>query len=122
MKKLIVSVKTTSAFLDEVQKRLVSAEKKNWDANPHFEVSFTEMKDFKKFISNIDILKSIQTIKPNSIYELAIALNKDVGNLNRLISYFENYGVIEVEIMKVNGRTVKKPSVHYKKIEFDLAS
>lgn len=122
MKKLIVSVKSTRQALDEASKRMKKMDKDIWSATPHYEVSFTDIKDFKKFISNIDILKSIKTFKPNSIYELATILKKDVGNLNKLISYFEGLGVIEAEIMKVGGRTVKKLSVPYKKIEFDLAS
>lgn len=122
MKKLIVSVKPLKTSFKELSHRLIAAEKKNWKVKPHYEVSFTEMKDFKRFISNIDILKSIQKQKPKSIYELALFMKKDVGNLNKLINFFESMGAIELKEKKVNGRMVKEPYVPYQKIEFDLAS
>ena len=121
MKKLIISIKTTSEALDEVKSRLKKS-KKTKKTTPHYEISFTDMKQFKKFISNIDILTSIQALKPKSIYELATILNKDVGNINRLISFFEDIGVITVIENKVNGRNVKTPVVDYEKIEFDLVA
>ena len=118
MKKLIISLKTTSQALDEVKKRL----KKTKKNTPHYEISFTDIKQFKKFISNIDILTSIQNLKPKSIYELASILKKDVGNINRLVTFFEDIGVITIIESKVNGRNVKTPIVDYEKIEFDLVA
>ena len=122
MKKLIISIKTTSQALDEVKDRLNKAKKKKNKVYPHYEISFTDMKQFKKFIRNIDILTSIQAFKPKSIYELASILQKDVGNISRLISFFEDIGVITVVENKVNGRYVKTPVVDYEKIEFDLVA
>ncbi len=71
MKTLIISIKSTNKALDEVTKRLKNAEKKRGKVNPYYEISFTEIKQFKKFITNLDILTSIQLLKPKSIYELA---------------------------------------------------
>ncbi|MDP6626114.1 MAG: hypothetical protein QGG87_06680, partial [Nitrospinota bacterium] len=73
-------------------------------------------------ISNIDVLTSIQLLNPKSIYELARMMQKDVGNLNKLINFFEQLGALEIKEKQVNGRTVKKPVVPYQKIEFDLAA
>lgn len=120
MKKLIISIKTTSQALDEVKARLNKAKKKK--TTPHYEIAFTDMKQFKKFIGNIDLLTSIQSFKPQSIYELASILQRDVGNINRLINFFEDIGVITVTEKKVNGRNVKTPIVDYEKIEFDLVA
>jgi predicted transcriptional regulator len=122
MKKLIISVKTTSQTLDGVKDRLNKAKKKKTKISPHYEISFTDIKQFKKFVGNIDILTSIQSFKPKSIYELATILQKDVGNINRLISFFEDIGVITVVQNKVNGRNVKTPVVDYQRIEFDLVA
>ncbi|MFW5888036.1 MAG: hypothetical protein ACOCUH_04490, partial [Bacteriovoracia bacterium] len=120
MKKLIISVKPTSSALDEITKRMRIAEKKKGKVSPHFEISFTDMKHFKRFIRNIDILTSIQLLKPKSIYELASMLHKDVGNLNKIINFFEELGALEFVEKKINGRNVKEPIVPYQKIEFDL--
>lgn len=122
MKTLIISVKSTSAALDEVTHRLKRAQAKKGKVKPHFEISFTDMKHFKRFVANIDILTSIQLLKPKSIYELASLMKKDVGNINRLINFFEELGALELQEKKVNGRVVKKPVVPYQKIEFDLVA
>ena len=122
MKKLIISVKSTSSSLDEITKRLKVAERKKGKVSPHYEISFTEMKHFKRFVSNIDILTSIQLLRPKSIYELASMMKKDVGNLNKIINFFESLGALELKQKKVNGRIVKKPVIPYQKIEFDLAA
>lgn len=122
MKKLIISVKPTTTALNEITKRLKVAEKKKGNVSPHYEISFTEMKHFKKFVSNIDILTSVQLLKPKSIYELAGLIQKDVGNLNKLLSFFEQLGVLEFKTSRKNGRIVKKPVIPYNKIEFNLVS
>jgi len=122
MKKLIISVKSPSSAFDELEKRIKVAEKKKGKVPAHYEISFTEMKHFKRFVSNIDILTSIQLLRPKSIYELAKMMQKDVGNLNKLINFFENLGALELKENKVNGRVVKRPVIPYQKIEFDLAA
>jgi len=122
MKKLIISVKPTTTALNEITKRLKVAEKKKGNVSPHYEISFTEMKYFKKFVSNMDILTSVQLLKPESIYELASLIQKDVGNLNKLLSFFEQLGALELKTSRKNGRIVKKPIVPYNKIELNLVS
>ena len=122
MKTLIISVKPTSTALDEIAQRLKKAQRKKHTPSSHYEISFTEMKSFKRFISNIDILTAIQLLKPRSIYDLAHLIKKDIGNVNKLIAFFEQLGAIEVKEKKINGRNVKQPIVHYDKIEFKLAA
>jgi predicted transcriptional regulator len=122
MKKLIISIKSPAQTLDEVRARLERAQKKAGRVTPHYEISFSDMKQFKKFISNIDMLTSIQLFKPNSIYELASIMQKDVGNVNRMINFFEEIGAIRIEENVVGSRNVKTPLVDYDKIEFDLVA
>jgi predicted transcriptional regulator len=122
MKKLIISIKSPAQALDEVRARLETAQKKRGKVAPHYEISFSDMKQFKKFIGNIDMLTSIQLFKPNSIYELASIMQKDVGNVNRLITFFEEIGAIRIEEKVVGSRNVKTPLVDYDKIEFDLVA
>lgn len=49
-------------------------------------------------------------------------MQKDVGNINRLISFFEEIGAIRIEEKVVGGRNIKTPIVDYEKIEFDLVA
>jgi predicted transcriptional regulator len=119
MKKLIISLKTPSQALSSFKKAWADAEKKKIK-RPHFEIAFDNKKDFEKFVKNIDILISIQNLKPSSIYELAKMLGKNQSNLNKLISFFEFYGIVKIQEETINNRRVKKPIVDYKRIEFDL--
>ena len=63
MKKLVISIKSTTQILAEVEGRLKKAQKQRAKIVPHYEISFTDMKQFKKFIGNIDVLTSIQTLQ-----------------------------------------------------------
>jgi predicted transcriptional regulator len=64
-------------------------------------------------VKNIHLLSMIITYKPRSVYELAKLSNIDVSNLNKIILFFEEFGVLKLKEMKVNGRNVKKPIVEY---------
>lgn len=118
MKKLIVSVKSPSESLADFKNALKAARK--GQASKHYEIAFDNKKDFAKFIKNIDLLMTIQSLRPASIYELAKLLGKDQSNINKIIAFFEAYGIVRVKESKKNNRTVKKPVVDYQKIEFSL--
>lgn len=67
-------------------------------------------------------MTSIQNLKPKSVYELGRILGKDQSNLNKIIDFLEDYGVIKITETKINNRSVKTPIVDYGKIEFDLSA
>lgn len=119
MKKLIVSLKSPSESLEDFKNALKAA-RKGKVSSEHYEIAFDNKKDFSKFIKNIDLLMTIQSLKPASIYELAKLLGKDQSNINKTIAFFEAYGIVKVKESKKNNRTVKRPVVDYQKIEFDL--
>lgn len=121
MKKLIVSFKTPGESLKDFQKSLKSM-KKGVSGQPHYEISFDEKKDFIKFLNNIDLLMTIKSLKPKSVYELAKFVGKDQSNINKLIQFFESCGVVKIKKTKENNREVKRPIVDYGKIEFDLSA
>ncbi len=121
MKKLVVSLKSSSEALNDFKKALKSARKKKKNLE-HYEIAFDNKKDFSKFLKNIDVLMTIQALKPNSIYELAKIMQKDQSNINKIISFFESYGIVKIKESKLNNRTIKTPIVSYNKIEFDLAA
>ena len=119
MKKLIVSLKSPTESLEDFKKALSSARKGKLQGD-HYQIAFDNKKDFSKFIKNIDLLMTIQSLKPSSVYELAKILGKDQSNINKTISFFESDGIVKIKESKRNNRTVKKPVVDYQKIEFDL--
>lgn len=121
MKSLIISLKTSTDALDDFKNALKSARKGKLKSE-HYEVSFDNKKDFERFVKNIFLLSMIITYKPRSVYELAKLANIDVSNLNKIILFFEEFGVLKIKEMKVGGRNVRKPIVEYDKIEFNLAA
>jgi predicted transcriptional regulator len=121
MKTLTVSIKSSQDFLEGFTKAFKSVAKKNVKGT-HYEVSFEKKKDFNKFVKNIGLLTLIHSLKPKSVYELAKAADMDVSNLNKIILFFEETGVIILKRTKVSGRVVTQPIVEYDKIEFNLAA
>jgi predicted transcriptional regulator len=121
MKKLIVSLKTSSEVLDDF-KNALKIKKKNFSGKTHYEISFDTKKDFNRFIRNIDLLTYIISFRPKSVYELARISGMDVSNLNKIIKFFEEMGVIKIKSSIVSGREVKTPLVDYDEIIFKLAA
>lgn len=119
MKKLIVSIKSSSETLSDFKKALKDARKGRLKGE-HFELSFDNKKDFDRFIRNLGILSAILVHKPKSVYELAKLVDMDVSNLNKIILFFETVGAIRIKTSTVSGRTVKTPVVEYEQIEFNL--
>jgi predicted transcriptional regulator len=119
MKKLIVSIKSSSQSLSEFKKALKDARKGNLKGD-RYEISFDNKKDFDRFAKNLGVLSAILTHKPKSIYELSKLIDMDVSNLNKLIAFFESVGAIKIKTSQESGRAVKTPIVEYGQIEFDL--
>lgn len=121
MKKLIVSLKTSTEVINDFKTSLKKARKKSV-ASPHYEISFDNKKDFDRFLRNINILTNILSFNPKSVYELAKLSGMDVSNLNKLILFFEEIGAIKIKKKKVKGRETKIPVVMYEQIQFNLAA
>jgi predicted transcriptional regulator len=119
MKQLIISLKSSSEVLSDFKKAFKKVKKRKIK-EPHYEISFDNKRDFERFAKNIYILSDIKTFKPKSVYELAKLSNVDVSNLNKIILFFEEVGVIQVKKRKIKGREVKTPIVNYDEIKIDL--
>jgi predicted transcriptional regulator len=119
MKKLIVSIKTTTKALADFENTLNLAQKNKHNKND-LEISFGNKKDFDRFVKNIGILAAITIHKPKSVYELAKILKLDISNLSKLIAFYETIGVIKIKTTKLNGRNLSTPIVEFQQISFDL--
>ncbi len=120
-KTLTVSLKNSEDFFSGVNSAFKSVAKKRVEGS-HYEVSFDDKKSFDRFVKNIGLLSLITNLKPKSVYELAKQTKMDVSNLNKIILFFEEIGVVKIKRKKVQGRTVAQPIVEYEKIEFNLAA
>ncbi len=122
MKKLIVSCKTADQVFEDFKKAAKAVRRKTLKGEVEYEVSFDNKADFNKFVRNIPVLSAIIVFKPRSVYELAKLIESDVSNLNKIIQFFEEIGVVTVKNMKSAGRTLKQPHVEYDEVTFRLAA
>jgi predicted transcriptional regulator len=76
-------------------------------------ISFRNLED-----KNIHLLSMIITYKPRSVYKLAKLSKIDVSNLNRMILFFEEFGVLKLKEMKVDGRNVNHASRNHERQSF----
>lgn len=121
MKKLIISLKPASESLKQF-KNALTLNRQGKSRDGHYEIAFDSPQEFSKFVRNIEILIFIIETKPNSIYQLAKNMGKDQSNINKIINFFERYGIVQLKEEMVNNRMVKKPIFDYRKIEFDLSA
>jgi predicted transcriptional regulator len=119
MKKLVVSLKTSTEVLEDFRKAFKEVRERKLKGT-HTEISFTNKRDFDRFLRNLGVLSQILTFKPKSVYELAKIARMDVSNLNKIILFFEEVGAIRILESKISGRSVKTPIVDYDQIQFDL--
>ena len=122
MKKLIVSCKTADQVFNDFKKAARKAQRGKVHGEPEIEVSFDSRADFNRFVRNIPVLSAIIVSKPKSVYELAKTTGIDVSNLNKIIDFFQEVGVLKVKTATVSGRKGKQPHGEYGEITFRLAA
>lgn len=54
------------------------------------------------------------------ILEFSPRVTAEHSALNKVISFFESYGMVEIKETKVKNSLLSTPIVSYKKIEFEL--
>lgn len=122
MKKLVVSCKTVDQVFEDFKKAAKKVRAGKFNGETHYEVSFDNKADFNRFVRNIPILSAIIAFKPRSVYELAKLTESDVSNLNKVIQFFEDIGVVKIKTTHVGGRKFKQPLVEYGEVTFRLAA
>lgn len=122
MKKLVVSCKTADQVFEDFKRAAKAVRRGTFRGEVEYEVSFDNKADFNRFVRNIPVLSAIIVFKPRSVYELAKLLGTDVSNLNKVILFFEEIGVITIKAMKSAGRILKQPHVEYDEVTFRLAA
>ena len=93
MRKLIVSLKTPGEAFDDFVRVCKSVQARK-ARGVHRELAFDNRKAFERFVGNLVVLSQIAALKPRSVYELARATRKDVSNLNKVVLFFEEVGVL----------------------------
>jgi len=121
MKQLLVTLKNSNDILHSFKDALKKAPQSH-PGETHYEISFDSKKDFYKFARNIDLLSYILQFKPKSVYELSKVCHRDVSNINKIIRFFEELGIIKIKKLKISGRMVSRPMVDYESIQFKLVA
>ncbi len=85
-------------------------------------IYFESLEIMRKAITpeRVKILKVIKGKRPQSIYELAKLLNRNLKNVADDVHYLAELGLIELEKGKSNGREKTMPLVNYDKILLEI--
>jgi predicted transcriptional regulator len=85
-------------------------------------IYFESLEVMRKAITpeRVKILKVIKGKRPQSIYELAKLLNRNLKNVADDVHYLAEFGLIELEKGKSNGREKTMPLVNYDKILLEI--
>jgi DNA-binding MarR family transcriptional regulator len=103
VKNIKISIKSTDAFLEEAKstmKKIMAGEKVSMKRGLYFE--------------NLDAMR------PQSVYELAKGMNRDLKNVTQDLAFLERLGLVELKKTK-NKRAKTTPSVEYDKILLEIA-
>ncbi len=119
MKTLTIVLKTRDQLFDDVIKTMKMAMKKEVKTIQHL-ITFTNPKDFDKFLKHLKILRIIKFLKPESVYELAKAMQIDVSNLNKSIQFLERFEIIKIKKVRKKGRILKRPIFEYQDIRIKM--
>ena len=83
---------------------------------------FTDLRAFRRAITDqrLAVLRTIKAKDPESVYELAKIVNRDVKNVSADLAILEELGLVELKRTKTPRGKVK-PTVSYDSINLDIA-
>ena len=122
VKNVTIGIKSIEEVLEgakEVMKKLERGEKVR-KKKPG--IYFESLEVIRKAITpeRVKILKVIKEKHPESIYELAKLLHRNLKNVSDDVHYLAELGLIELEKGKSNGREKTTPTVNYSKILLEI--
>lgn len=122
VKNVTIGIKSIEEVLEgakEVMKKLERGEKAR-RKKPG--IYFESLEVMRKAITpeRVKILKVIKEKHPESIYELAKLLHRNLKNVSGDVHYLADLGLIELEKGKSNGREKTIPIVNYSKILLEI--
>ena len=115
-----ISIKSDEELFNEVREvcgKLERGEK----VKKHEGISFESLGAMRKVLTEkrLRILKTIKKNHPQSIYELARMLHRDIKNTFNDVQFLAQAGLIELKKTK-NGRERTTPIVNYDKILLEI--
>ncbi|MEK6849008.1 MAG: hypothetical protein AABY01_00390 [Nanoarchaeota archaeon] len=120
-KNIKITVKETKTVLNEFAQAYMDL-KNGKKITPHYELSFATMATLRKILTEkrIALLRVIKEKEPDSIYELAHLVHRDLKSVNTDITILASLGIITLETSK-DERTKVKPIVAFDKLNVEIA-
>ena len=121
IKKVKIGIKSFEDFLEgakDVMKRLEKGEKVKKQRGIYFE----NLKAFRKALTEkrLEMLHVIKEKHPQSIYELAKMLNRDIKNVTQDVEYLKQVGLVELKRTEEKRERII-PFVGYELIDLQIA-
>lgn len=115
-----ISIKSEDELFNEVKKVWEKVEKGR-PVKKHEGISFENLEAMRKILTEerIRILRTIKKERPQSIYELAKILNRDIKNTFNDVQFLAQLGLIELKKTK-DGREKTAPTVNYDRILLEI--
>ncbi|MBF0463918.1 MAG: ArsR family transcriptional regulator [Nitrospirae bacterium] len=115
-----IVIKSDEDIFNEV-KEVVRKIEQNEKIKKHEEISFDDIDTLRKTLTDgrMKILKGIKKYNPQSIYELAKILDRDIKNTFDDVQFLAEMGLIELKKTK-NGREKTTPTVSYDNILVEI--
>lgn len=116
-----ISIKSDEELFKEV-KEVVEKIERGEKVKKHEGISFESIESMRKILTDnrLKVLKTIKKEHPQSIYELAKILHRDIKNTFDDVQFLANAGLVELKKTK-DGREKTTPIVNYDKILMEIA-
>lgn len=115
-----ISIKSDEDIFKEV-KGVWEKIEKGEKVKKHEGISFESIDDMRKVLTEerLRILKTIKKEHPQSIYELAKMIHRDIKNTFDDVQFLAQAGLVELKKTK-NGREKTTPLVNYNRILLEI--
>lgn len=120
VKNIKITIKDRMQVLNEFAEALSKA-RKGESIEKRNELSFGSMETLRSILTGkrIELLKIIKHTNPNSLYELAQLVNRDLKSVNTDVKVLSSLGLLSFE-KEASGRKKMKPIVEFDKLNVEI--
>ena len=120
VKNIKIAIKSDPVFFSEI-KQVWNSLEKGEKVQKHKGVYFENLDTMRKVLTEerLRILKTIKSKNPQSIYELAKLIGRDIKNTFKDVQVLAQVGLIELKKAK-DGREKTTPQVNYDQILLEI--
>ena len=122
IKNVRVEIKSLKEVLGDTA-RVIGKLKRDETVKPKRGVSFGSIESFRQFFTpkRLELLRVIKHRRPQSIYELAKLIKRDIKSVAVDIKILERYSLIDTKKIAVKGGYKVKPIFDYDKLNVEIA-